>query len=317
MRYLLIGANGLIGRSLLRALAADSTVADDSVTVLDITPRPSHLLPPETARFSWLQGDVLDFANLERVVVERKTTGIVLLAGLLLSETAADPLHAVKINTSGLLHCLELAKLHALQQVVWCSSVQVYGSAPYYGGEGVWVDENSPKRPESLYGNCKDFCESLAAFYHKTKGVNSVGLRFSTVIGHGRTSGSNTYFCDTIENAARGQSSVLPYGDHLNNFVYVTDAARAILTCMQAKTFPSLIYNICAEKLYTNREVAGIISGIVPEVSIPCTPGDTEAKATPFSKPDKFIREMNFTYQYPLPVALQDYINIVQHTTKG
>jgi UDP-glucose 4-epimerase len=312
MNCLLIGASGLIGKYLLYELNENNSCPNYSFVALDIVEKPEELFFFKEPRGKWLTGDILDFAALETIIIEHQINAIVNMAGFLLSETAANPLKSIETNILGLVNVFELASRYSLDRVIWCSSVQVYGSAVCYGGEGVWVNEDTPKKPGSLYGHCKDFCESASTFYHKTRGLNCMGLRFSTIFGHGRRSGSNTYICDAIDRVARGKNVELPYGEHLNNFVYVKDVALAIIAGLQVPSFPEIIYNVCSNELYTNRQIASLLSELVNDVTIECLPGDTEIKATPFTRPDRFIRDVGFVYRYPMPIALRDYLGVVQ-----
>jgi len=235
--------------------------------------------------------------------------GIIHLAFILLSETNKSPYHSVRVNCNGTLNVFEVAAQKGIKKVIWTSSVQAYGSEQFYG-EKVWVDEEKIKKPETLYGACKLFCENIANYYRENMKLNIVGLRFSTVYGYGRLSGSNTYLCDLIEKAAGGDDVVFPLGNHLNNLIYVKDAARAILKCMDMPSFISPIYNICADKVYTGAEIYAVVQELLPAVKVSYNPGKAANKATPYTSPARAEKELGFIHQYPLKTAIKDFIEI-------
>lgn len=306
MRWLVTGGTGFIGRYLVEELAGRG----DSVVVYDVTPPKPGFLPEG---FVFCQGDILDRSRLEEVIKTNEVSGIVHLAFLLLSETKTMPYKSVQVNCGGMLNVLEASVKSGVRRVIWASSVQVYGAEEVYG-YGRWVDEGVLRRPESLYGSCKVFCEDLAEFYSKEFGLATVGLRFSTVYGHGRASGSNTYLSDAITRAASGLDATLPYADHVYNLLYVKDAARAIVVCMDKPQWPSRIYNICASELVTVQQIADALQAIVPEVKISTTPGKMGVRATPCTSPLRAERELGFVPGYPLVRALADYVSEVRRS---
>lgn len=303
MRWLVTGGSGFIGRYLLRELAGKGA----PVVVYDIRSSPEGA--PDNV--VWVQGDILDTDHLLSTMADHKISGIVHLAFMLLSETNAMPYKSVQVNCMGMANVLEAAVRSGIQRMIWASSVQVYGSESVYGA-GKWVDESAPRKPESLYGSCKVLCEDLAGFYQSQYAVATVGLRFSTVYGHGRVSGSNTYLCDAITKAAQNSDALLPHADHVYNLLYVKDAARAVVACMEKPSWPGRVYNICSGELVTVQQIADSLQRAVPEVRITTTPGKMGVRATPYTSPALAERDLGFSLAYPVEKALVDYVSEIR-----
>jgi nucleoside-diphosphate-sugar epimerase len=300
MNWLITGGSGFVGSYLLHELAS----RPEQLVVFDKQVRPAA---NDLKNVIWEQGDVTNKEELLRIVEKYNIEGIIHLAFILLSETNKSPYTSIKVNCDGTLNVFEISAIKGVKKVIWASSVQVYGSEKFYG-EKVWVDENANKDPETLYGKCKLFCEGIAQYYRENAQLNAVGLRFSTVYGHGRVSGSNTYLCDLIEKAAGGENVVFPLGDHLNNLLYVKDAAGAILKCMDIPHFSSEIYNICSECICTGANIAEVVQELLPEVKVTYQPGKAANKATPYTNRTLAEKELGFIPQYPLKTAIKDFI---------
>jgi nucleoside-diphosphate-sugar epimerase len=300
---LITGGAGFLARYLLR----EPAMKNRKVVVFD-----RHAPKVEAApNVVCVAGDIADYGQLEKAIKEHNVDGIVHLSSIMLSEAAASPHEAIRVNVQGTVNVFEAAIKLGLGRVIWASSVQVYGSKSFYYPE-TWVDETVFKQPVSLYGLCKSFCEDVASFY-KSHGLKATGLRFSTIYGYGRKTGSNTYLCDLIEQAARGKDVTIPYAEHNNNLIYVKDAARAVVHCLEAggKELGET-YNICSEQLYTNREIAATLQELLPNVSVRSESGKFGDRATPYTKHTAAERDFGFRIRYPLREALSDFIAEVQ-----
>ncbi|HYE83465.1 MAG TPA: NAD(P)-dependent oxidoreductase [Clostridia bacterium] len=308
MNWLVTGGSGFVGSYLLNELKS----RPEQFVVFDKKARPAD---SDMKNIIWEQGDVTDREELQRIVGKYNIDGIIHLAFILLSETNKSPYTSIRVNCDGTVNVFDVAARNGIKKVIWASSVQAYGTEQFYG-EKVWVDEKAPKSPETIYGACKLFCESIAQFYRENMQLNAVGLRFSTVFGYGRVSGSNTYLCDLIEKAAGGEDVVFPLGDHLNNLLYVKDAAGVILKCMDIPHFKSGIYNICSERIYTGSEIYALVQELLPEVKVSYEPGKAVNKATPYTSHALAERELDFTPQYPLRAAIKDFIDICKNKSR-
>ena len=300
MKWLITGGTGLIGRNIIRQMNSS-----DSAVIFDIKDKLSQL---DESRCTWVKGDITDKEQLEKIVDEHKIQGIVHLASLLRSECLKQPFLAVKINIGGLNNILDIAVSRKILKVIFVSSLQVYGAESYYGA-GKWIDEETERKPQTLYGITKCHCEDLAAYYKENLGVNVVGLRFNTVYGHGRSTGPNVYLTDAISQAAKYQDITLPYKDLYQNLIYVKDAAGAIVHCMNTNKYKKIVYNVCSEKIISNVDVANVLRELMPDIKIDLTGGEFPIQAaTPYTSPKAASEDLGFTLKYPLGVAIRDFI---------
>ena len=301
MNWLITGGSGLIGKSIIKQMDGSG-----ATVVFDLKDKPDGL--EDGGRSIWIKGDVTDKAQLEKVVDEHKIDGIVHLVSLLRGECAKQPYLAVKVNVGGMNNILDIARTRKIAKVIFVSSVQVYGSEEFHG-KATWIDESTPRSPQTMYGITKCLCEDLAAYYKENHEVNIVGLRFSTVYGYGRSAGPNVYLTDAIAQAAKHQDITIPYKDLCQNLIYVKDAAGAIIHCMNSDVYKKPVYNICSEKIITNVAVAGALKELSPDITVTLTGGEFPIQsATPYTSPKAAEDDLGFTLKYPLDVAIRDFV---------
>ena len=88
--------------------------------------------------------------------------------------TEPFPPAAVKDVCLAMMNVLEAARLCDIEQIVWASSVAVFGPVECYAGP---VSDSSAHHPQTLYGASKSYAEFLARHYFEKFQVDSVGLR--------------------------------------------------------------------------------------------------------------------------------------------
>ncbi len=128
-------------------------------------------------RVSIVQGDVLDYDSLYRVV--RKIDMVSHQAAQLeIFRALADPLDDLRTNVVGTLNVLRAALECKVEKVVNASSACVYGQAKYTP-----QDEDHPKRPQWPYGVSKLSAETYCTMFHEFYGLPVVNLRYGIVYG--------------------------------------------------------------------------------------------------------------------------------------
>ena len=157
-----------------------------------------------------------------------------------------------------------------MRRFVFCSSIGVYGNA----GTAV-ITEETPLRPTSVYGASKVAGEALVRAFHAEFGLSAVSLRPSRVYGPWRR--ANCFIRDMIRDASAGRTTVLPCDPAFPfHYVYVADVASALIAALEAKTLPSLEYNVDAGQPMTMPEIAAIARDVIPGVRIELVPGVDE-----------------------------------------
>jgi nucleoside-diphosphate-sugar epimerase len=198
-------------------------------------PAPAEL--PSTVR--WVKGDVSDPHAIEAVL--RQASAAIHLA-FRMDLDAEDPVASVRTNLLGSTLVFDEAARLGLRRVVWGSSVMVYGPRERYPSGP--VDEKAEPMPRTPYGASKLLLEWLAKAYGQ-RGLEAVGLRFTTVFGPGRKRLGAAGFCVTaFEGPAAGVQVQLHEGDRSANLLYVEDAARACVEATLSTNRLAGVYNV-------------------------------------------------------------------------
>jgi UDP-glucuronate 4-epimerase len=188
MRILLTGAAGFIGSHLAERLCArgDEVIGFDNfdpfypravkernLAVL----RSSSSLSP---RFSLVEGDLRESADLERAFSATRPDAVVHLAALAgVRPSLADPARYADVNVRGTVCLTEAARAHGVTRLVFASSSSVYGldSQPPFKESDLCV------RPVSPYAATKRAGELMLFTAHHLYALDVTCLRFFTVYG--------------------------------------------------------------------------------------------------------------------------------------
>ncbi len=255
------GANGEIGRALLRALAEQG--GHDIVT-LDLTP-----LPEETRALvsTGYTGNVTDRHLLGQLAAHHEIDVVFHLAALLSTRGERDPDLAHHVNVDGTLNVLRVAqdqssRLGKPVRFLFPSSIAVYGlpSAAEKAAVGR-VREEQWNLPITMYGCNKLYCEHLGRYYtffmHQIGALASAAridfraLRFPGLMS-AETSpagGTSDYGPEMVHSAAQGLAyACFVEEDATLPFMVMPDAVRALLELARADRgkLSSHVYNIGA-----------------------------------------------------------------------
>lgn len=288
-RFLVTGGCGFLGAEICRRLIDEG----DEAVAYDVAPGAvlPWVLGEEAARRITVRGDVTDPLHVLRTAQQRKVDGIIHMAALLGVPVNADPPLAVRVNASGFVNVLETARLLGLKRVVFASSISVFRG--YKSGEH--VPNDAAYRPINIYGGTKILDEMLAKHYSDSYGLEAVGLRFSFMIGVARRHRSaesnaaplgsgpvarasavpdlwNTLLRELIEKPARGESSRVPCGDDVINWLSVEDAARAVVLAAKSASTRSHAFNIGGD-VRAIRDAAAAVKALLPDADITVEPG--------------------------------------------
>lgn len=227
---LITGGAGFIGSHLVDALLAQGY----AVRVLDnlSTGKPANL-PLDHPRLELVEGDVADARLVERCM--RGCQAVAHLAAVASVQASVDdPVSTHQSNFIGTLNICEAMRTHGVKRVVFASSAAVYGN----NGEGLAIDEETPKAPLTPYAVDKLASEQYLDFYRRQHGLEPAVFRFFNIFGP-RQDPSSPYsgvISIFTERAQQGLPiTVFGDGEQTRDFVYVADLVAVLV---QALTLP-------------------------------------------------------------------------------
>ena len=179
-----------------------------------------------------------------------------------------DPSAMVAVNILGTANVLEVARIHKMRRFVYCSSTSAYGVIRSEAPIGEFV----ALRPTTLYGASKAACERLVAAYRSQYGLQGTSLRLSWVYGPRRV--TDCAIREMIMGALRGENVSMAYGrDFYRQYIYVDDAARALVAALRHGQTQQDVYNVTGGTWVTLAQVADVVRSVFPEACISLAPG--------------------------------------------
>jgi UDP-glucose 4-epimerase len=255
MKLLVTGANGFVGRTLVRLAARDH-----EVLALDcLRYGPWRFAKDELGRFTRSEIDLRDRSRVFDVIASYKPDSVVHLAAIhFIPECERLPHEAVAINVEATVNLL--SALSEGTRFVFASTGAVY--APSNDA----LDEvRSVIAPADVYGHTKLAGEHFVAYYAEKLGLDATTLRLFNVIGPGET---NPHVLPDIVKQLKNDNRTLRLGNvwPRRDYIYVGDAADGFLTAASQPSGQTLTtLNLGAGKSYSVAEIVDRLAAIVGE----------------------------------------------------
>jgi UDP-glucose 4-epimerase len=246
----LTGASGFIGTAVLRKLAR---LPETNVLALSRSP-PAVSLP----NVKWIE------ACLSRM--EGRYWPLDAGFDALLHVGAFTPISSDDRNRVDEIFRANVSGTHALlrslpsppRRIVFCSSLDVYAPDAFSRP----ATEAAHTAPEGLYGASKLFGEALVRAIAEETGAEQVTLR----LGHVYGPGEDRYvklIPETIRRVLAGRPpGVVGDGRERRDFLYVDDAAEAIVRAISAPVAAVPVINVASGESHEVREVVRLIAGL-------------------------------------------------------
>lgn len=234
-RILVTGAAGFIGYHLCKFLSARG----DRVIGLDnfndyYSPKLKQDRAKELAKVNVqvINGDILNAALLEEIVVEHRITHLVNLAAQAgVRYSLVNPNAYITANINGFLNILELCRKHPHIFLIYASSSSVYGT----NTKTPFSVEDRTDNQASFYGVTKKSNELMAHAYHHLYQIPVTGLRFFTVYGPwGRP--DMAYFSFTKAILEKKPIDVYNFGNMSRDFTYIDDIVEGIVAAVDLES---------------------------------------------------------------------------------
>ena len=226
-KVLIIGASGLLGRSLVEFFVSNNF----QVGAL------SRNCDNQNDKFNNYSVDVLDYEHLEFVVAQYDI--VVNCIGQI-----TNPIHeCVSLNTKGVKNIIDAVKKNG-NYLIHLSTVSVYGSSSA-------VTEESPVNPESVYGSLKYFAE-----YQISQNLtNYAVLRISNLYGKGQVKGILGYILRSFRN---NEKALFFNNDgSLKRYYLHIDDLSSIVKLIIDKRVKG-IYNVIGSDLLTIKQLVAL-----------------------------------------------------------
>ncbi len=258
MRILITGGAGQVGTDLLHHLHARGA----RLSVFDIAAPPEGL--PTDVR--WYRGGVDTASELYDAVRDAGPEVMYHFAALLSATGEKVPHRAYAVNMEGTRNALEAARLFGVKQVMFASTIAVFGP-----GLPDPVPDDVPLQPSTIYGVTKVAGELLGAYYHRKWKLDFRGVRFPGLINAGVPGGGTTDYAlhMYVDGIRHGKYECYVKPESTVPMMYMPDALRALveLSDAPAARLKRCIYNIAAISP-TALEFAQAVKKRVPGVEI-------------------------------------------------
>lgn len=309
---LVTGANGFVGRWVVRALlAAGHTVA--GATGRDGTAQGAGLDAAERSHVQWMPLDLTDAASV-RAIAGGTWDAVVHLAGVASGGDAMkDPGAAWNVNAAGTARLAgELGRRKAAGE---CDPLLIVAStAEVYGRAARPLVETDPLAPRSPYAASKRGAEMAADETAARTGLRVVLVRAFPHTGPGQdTRFVAPAFAERLRTAKRTGAHTVSVGnlDVTRDFLDVRDVARAY-TLLLERGVPGEAYNVASGRATSLRDLfdmIGTIVGVHPAAE--CDPALMRAADIPYLVGDatKVQRAAGWVPAIPLETTLQDMVH--------
>jgi len=303
---LVTGACGQIGSELVIYLSEN--FKGSRLIASDIKKPTAYL----TRHSHFLYLDVLNFEDMNKIVVEQHIDTIFHMAAILSAVGEKNPQQAYRVNMDGLLNVLEVARIHRIERIVTPSSIAAFGpDAPKDE-----TPDNTVMNPTTMYGVTKVAGEKLIQYYFLKYGVDARSLRYPGIISSETLPGGGTtdFAVDLYLAAIKNQ----PYVCYIDEntplpFMYMPDAIKAIVDLAKAPSdhLTQRVYNVHAMSL-TPAQIVDSIRNFHPDFKVTYQPDFRQeiAQSWPHSLDDSQARkDWNWKPNFDLTAMTRDMLD--------
>lgn len=173
-----------------------------------------------------------------------------------------NPVEVIKTIYDGAVNVLELAKSKDIKNMVYLSTMEVYGANKTH--DKVSEEHESylnTMNARNSYPESKRLCENLCASYCSEYNVPVNVLRLTQTFGPGIKANDNRVFAQFIRaSIEKNDIILLTEGKTYRNYLYLADAVTAVLTVLSEGKYGEA-YNVANEESYCSiKEMAELVA---------------------------------------------------------
>jgi UDP-glucose 4-epimerase len=295
VRVLVTGGSGFIGSHVVDRLLAHG----HEPRIFDLVQPHQHDAPDVEV----VIGDILDARAVHMAM--RDCNAVVHLAAVAdVDEVRGDPLHADLVNTRGTGLLLQAAREERVAQVVYASTIWVYGDA---AGRELLDEEHLLPLPDHFYTATKLAGEMYCRAYGQLYGLAPTILRFG--IPHGPRARAAAVVPRFVTRALNGEPlHINGDGNQSRQFVYVEDLAEGVVASLTPEAV-GRTYNLVGDETVSVREIAGIVRRLVGDVEISHVPGRPGDLGRARISGRRALEELGWTASTPFEEGVRRYVS--------
>ncbi len=320
MATLVTGGTGTIGSNIVRELASRG----QEVISLDIEPVSEVGLrdvAPWTEQVTWLQGNIVDKGELEKVAALGNIDNIIHNAAYTPygGSEKGDWRRVFEINLEGTANMLDLARRVAVKRFIFISSIGVYAGSHQKDKPS---NEDMLVNPRNTYGITKIASEGLTRRYGELFDLETVTLRLSQNWGPmERVTPYRLHMAipyGWTRSAVRGEPiEAAPFGSGITEgrtfnveMPYVRDTAACIAIVLDAPKLSHQLYNIGTGHPIGLHEMVAAMREACPEATFvePIPREDASSKDRWVLDVSRMKEYLGFILKHDLVSGLKDYI---------
>jgi len=217
-RVLVTGATGCVGHLALRKLVEHGW---------DVVGVRSKKTGDEAAGVTWMQANLLDPADVRRVVTDSRTSHLLHLAW----NIEPGKWVAAPENVSWVRASLDL--LTAFRQAGGMRAVSAGSCLEYDWSYGYCVEDRTPLAPHTLYGTCKHALQLVTTALGDGKGFSTAWGRIFFLYGPGEH--PDRLVASVIRSILAGEPARTSHGRQVRDYLYADDVADVFVRLLESE----------------------------------------------------------------------------------
>ncbi len=248
-RYLVIGADGFIGKNLCSALAKDNYVRAVDISDMEFL----RSIP----NVECVKCNILEISDYKELLMD--VDGVFYLVCTTVPHEGTDTIpKEIEYNLIPLTILLENLVKCDIDNLVFMSTAGVI-----YGNSGGGDSESSSPEPICSYGVLKQASEDYVAFYNRVYGKHYKVVRASNPYGWGQGKYKNQGIIPIYVDALINEKPIVVYGDgeNVRNYIMIDDLIDALIMIIDNNECPDVL-NVGSKQNLSINEIIELIERI-------------------------------------------------------